>query len=428
MAELLSDSGSRHWLFTGSAIRMAEIMRLNKEFHQKHSFQEQEIRRRTFWACFLFDRMLAYLLGKHRTINPDTVSIATPVTDASLAFGEETKGVMLSDIALYRRPSELGLSPFFLRTVSLWSDLADFSIYSRRHFDSFPPTDPHSIFSIRHEALRGWIDALPPSLAWSIPNFNNHRMLGQSEAFVSMQFLLHSASCVAHQSYLPQLTMYTKVVDLTDAAGWSYLHRDETLIETCVTSALKMGEMLNYLMDLEQVAEKSNIRTVWVASAILTAVNTYLWLQYTPDEVFSSENYRQKGSQYLDIIQQLVESWLPEWEVARQWSRALKAMQALYKASYLGEIDESILGHDGTTTEHPDLDFRPQPGDGYPSLLSLPNLQASVKFATSDTSARSINIHSIWLQLCGGWPRGFVGQEWLVGSDIEFNTTMDILS
>jgi hypothetical protein len=91
-------------------------------------------------------------------------------------------------------------------------------------------------------------------------------------------------------------------------------------------------------------------------------------------------------------------------------------MHDLYKAAYLGEISNQLLdiAADSANHEEDDADagdeggdFHPQPGDGYPSVVSLPNLQASVKFATGDTSVKSISVQSIWLQLSGGWPLGF---------------------
>lgn len=422
MSELLVNSGARHWLFAGTAIRMAEIMRLNKEFHQKHSLRDQEIRRRTFWACLLFDRALAYLLAKHRTVNMDTVGIAVPGSDVSLAYQEETRGVTLDNLAAQQRPSDLGISPYLIKTVCLWSDMADFIVYSRRRLDWYPPTDPRSGFFIHNDALRTWVDALPPSLRWSSENYGNQRDLGQKRAFVAMQFLLQSASCAAHQCYLPHLTVYTKLVDLVDAAGWSYLRRDEPLIKTCVTGALKIGEMLSHLMDNPD--DRSSLQTVWVASSILIAANTLLWLQYAGDKEFVDDETVQKARHYFDLIRKLMTSWAPEWKAAKQWLVALSVMNDLYKAAYLGEVNENILvGQDSSvTSESPHFDqedeeedgandFRPQPGDGYPTLVSLPNLQASVKFATGDTSAKSISVPSIWLQLSGGWPYGFTGTE-----------------
>ena len=429
MSELLVNSGARHWLFAGTAIRMAEIMRLNKDFHQKHSLRDQEIRRRTFWACLLFDRALAYLLAKHRTINVDFVGIAVPGNDVSLAYQEETRGVTLDNLAAQQRPSDLGIIPYLIKSVCLWSDMVDFVVYSRRRLDWYPPTDPRSSFFIHNEALRTWLDTMPPSLRWSAENYRNQRDLGHSRAFVAMQFLLHSASCAAHQCYLPHLTVYTKLVDLVDAAGWSYLHRDKSLIKPCVAGALQVGEMLSHLIDDED--DRSSLQTVWVASSIRIAANTLLWLQYAGDKEFADDETVQQAKHYFDLIRKLMTFWAPEWKAAKQWLAALDVMNDLYKAAYLGEVNENILVGQGgssssiadtTAAESPHCDkddededgandFRPQPGDGYPSHVSLPNLQASVKFATGDTSAKSISVLSIWLQLSGGWPYGFTGAE-----------------
>lgn len=423
MAELLSNSGSRHWLFAGTAIRMAEIMRLNKDFHQNHSLKDQEVRRRAFWACLLFDRTLAYLLAKHRTISLENIAIAVPGTDASLAYQEATRGVTLNTLAAYQRPSDLGLSPYLIKTVCLWSDLADFTVYSRRRLDRFPPNDPRSTFFAQHEALKTWAESLPPSLWWSVPNYTNQCALGQKKAFVAMQFLLHSASCVAHQCFLPHVAMYTKAVDLVDAAGWSYFHRDEAIVDACVSNALAVGEMLAFLMDPELGNDPSSLQTIWVAASTLTAANTWLWLQYAQDEAYAGEEIRRKAAYYFGLASQLVSSWTSEWRLAKQWLMALYVMHDLYKAAYLGEINENILGRDRADPD-PDSDdgltndFRPQPGDGYPSVISLPNVQACVKFATGDTSAKSISILSVWLQLSGGWPYGFAGSELLLDSDV----------
>ncbi|MBE3047699.1 fungal specific transcription factor domain-containing protein [Candidatus Bathyarchaeota archaeon] len=429
-AELLSNSGSRHWLFAGTAIRMAEVMRLNKDFHQKHSPKDQEIRRRTFWACLLFDRALAYFLAKHRSVDLDNVGIPVPDSDLSLVYEEGTRGVTIDDLASYPRPSDLGLNPYLIKTVCLWSSLADFAVYSRRRLDKFPPTDPRSVLHTRYSALQAWIGALHPSLRWSLDIFKTHCALGNGRSFVAMHFLTCSAACVAHQCYLPHLAMYTQLVDLTDAAGWSYLHRDQSLIDVCVSNALKVGEMLSHLMHPEQEHGRSSLQTIWVASSTLIAANTLLWLRYAQDEAYRDEETQQKAQSYFDLIEELISSWSSEWNAAKQWLMALNVMRALYKAAYRGEVQEHILSPGITTSppadDDPTDDFRPQPGDGYPSLMSLPNLQACIKFTTGDTSARFIDIQSVWLQLSGGWPYGFTSPEPLAGqaSEVQIDYSM----
>ncbi|KAM6534733.1 hypothetical protein FALCPG4_004359 [Fusarium falciforme] len=409
-AELLSNSGSRHWLFAGTAIRMAEIMRLNKDFHKKHSLKEQEVRRRTLWACLIFDRALSYFLAKHRTIDLENVGIPVPSNDASLVYHEETRGVTLGDLASYRRPSDLGLSPYLIKTVCLWSDMADFAVYSRRNLDKFAPTDPRSILAVRYHALQTWVESLHPSLCWSTANFHDQCTLGAGTTFVAMHFLLHSAACVAHQCYLPHLAMYTQLCDLVDGAGWSYLHREQSLLDICVSNALKIGEMLSYLADQEQGGTfgRSSLQTIWVASSLLVAANTFLWLEYAQDESYSGEDIQQKAKTYFQLAEQLISEWVSEWKAAKQWLIALNVMKTLYKAGYRGEIHEDMLSPGSSYSDDDSADdFRPQPGDGYPSLISLPHLQASIKFATGDTSAKLIDMQSIWLQLSNGWPYGF---------------------
>ena len=398
---------------------MAEVMRLNKDFHQKHSPKDQEIRRRTFWACLLFDRALAYFLAKHRTIDLDNVGIPVPDSDVSLVYQEGTRGVTLEDLGAYPRPSDLGLTPYLIKTVCLWSSLADFAVYSRRRLDKFPPVDPRSVLFTRYSDLRDWIDSLHPNLRWGLDIFGTHCALGNGRSFVAMHFLLCSAACVAHQCYLPHLAMYTQLVDLVDAAGWSYLHRDQSLIDVCVTNALRIGEMLSILMDPGLPNGRSSLQTIWVASSALIAANTLLWLQYAQDEMYRDEETQQKAQSYFALIQELISLWSSEWNAAKQWLMALSVMQSLYKAAYLGEIHEHILtpgsGAPSPADESPSDEFRPQPGDGYPSLINLPNLQACIKFTTGDLSARSIDIQSVWMQLSGGWPYGFTSPQSLMG-------------
>lgn len=438
MAELLSNSGSRHWLFSGIAIRMAEIMRLNKEFHQKHSLKEQEIRRRTFWACLLFDRALAYLLGKHRTLSLETVTIAVPGTDSSLAYQDESRGVTLGNLSAYRRPSDLGVHPYLIKTVCVWSDMADFANSSRRQVDPYPPTDLRSMFFIRNSALQSWIESLPGGLAWSPQNYDGQAVLGKGRSFTAMHFLLCSASCVALQCYLPHITLFTKLVDLVDAAGLSYLHRDPQLIEECVSNAFKVGDMLQFLVSTYQRPGKSPLQSVWVACSVLIVANTFLWLRYAEDEICTAPNVRERANHYFDLVHQLISSWGLEWKAARQWLTSLDAMHDLYKAAYLGEVHDGFLGREepGAATAADDdesgNDFRPQPGDGFPSIISLPNLQSSVKFATSDTSAKSISLQSIWLQLSGGWHYGFPDHGSMfdpeMGNQAGFNVVNDVIS
>src|ERR1043165_1807379 len=78
--------GPRAWMFTGMAVRMAQELGLHKvdEAGSKSSkssenlFIQKEIRRRTFWSCFLLDRFAACALGRPTLIDEDDCDVRLP--------------------------------------------------------------------------------------------------------------------------------------------------------------------------------------------------------------------------------------------------------------------------------------------------------------------------------------------------------------
>ncbi|KAH7014554.1 fungal-specific transcription factor domain-containing protein [Microdochium trichocladiopsis] len=429
LAELLSNSGSRHWMYAGTAIRMGQAMRLNKEYHQRHGLRERECRRRTFWACMQLDQLLAFLLSKPRTIPAMSFGIALPSTDASLAYREETQGVVEMLEARIRdgtsRPSDLGLAPFWLRTARLWSDMAELDIFHRRLRDGLPPTDPRSEFARRTAAVNQWATALPEGLLWSAENLASFEGLGhgQGPTFVAMHLLLRSALCVAHQCYLPQLDGSSILLDAVDAAGWSLLHREATLVATCVANALAVGDMLSLL--LAQGHHHHNrhlLQSVWVAMAVLAAANPLLWVQYARDPEYADSDTVRHAEQSFDAICSTVEAWTDTWSAARQWLASLRMMRLTYRAAYFGlvpdeptaspETGESGMNADDGEDRRQDdddaaaddeSDYRPGPGDGFLIDFGVPHLCASIRMIATDPMAKHETLHSVWASLAGGW-------------------------
>lgn len=123
--------GYKAWLTIGSAIRAAQAMglqyelelddepmsrslalnseaeRLGVEFNQKGAiasvsgeediFVQQEVRRRTFWSCFIMDRYLSS--GKYRPqmLHARELRIQLPVSERSFLFAEKVRTLMLGE-------------------------------------------------------------------------------------------------------------------------------------------------------------------------------------------------------------------------------------------------------------------------------------------------------------------------------------------
>ena len=421
LSEFFDNAGSRHWMYAGIAIRMAQIMRLNKDYHQAHSLKEREIRRRTFWACLLLDSLLAYYLSKPLTVEQHSfVGLALPATDASIAFQEIQRGVNLDNLACFTGyPSEIGITPYFIKTVSLGNHIANFNVYDRRFLDTKPPTDKTSIFYQRHQEMKDWVSSLPPGLQWTWDNYRSHSSLGQGRQFIAMHFLIRSSFCVAHQLYLPQLDGSTILLDTLDAAGWSLLRREPQFLYCCVTNALSVGEMMCTLLEADAKSQ-SEMQSVWVALSVLSVFNTLLWMQYASDPEYGTVEMANIARGYFSRFQAMLASWTVHWRAAQAWLDILQKSEAMYRAAYLGEFDQAILDslsglsptaqqqHDEEEEEEERQEgngrtFRPQPGDGYPPSTAVPTLYASLRYITTDTTTKPKVLQSAWNGFASGW-------------------------
>ncbi|KAJ6439782.1 zinc finger transcription factor 1 [Purpureocillium lavendulum] len=417
LSEFINNEGSSHWMYAGTAIRMAQIMRLNKEYHQSHTLKEQEIRRRTFWACLFMDKLLAFFLTKPPTLAAINIACALPGTDASLAYQEPTRGITVATLGSFAGfPSEIGILPYLIKTVCLYGDIVDMNVCNHRFVDKAQPTDPLSAFHRHHGAMKLWMDSLPPSLAWSEQNYANHAALGQGKPFVAIHFLTRSAFCVAHQAYLPQLDGSSILMNAVDAAGWSLLHREPDLISTCVNNALATASMASYLYGTSARA-RSDLQSVWVAASLFSVANTLLWLQYSNDPLYADAETIEKAEAFFNLVLDIMNLWGVHWRAARQWMHTFRAMRAMYRAAYLGEVDDTLLlgdalagssGSGAADEDSPSSGYRPRPGDGYISLNVVPSLYDSLRFLASDTSAEPKRLQSVWMQFASGWPIDFL--------------------
>ncbi|CAG9996332.1 unnamed protein product [Clonostachys byssicola] len=409
LSEILADAGSSHWLYAGTAIRMAQIMRLNKEYHQKHTTKEQEMRRRTFWACLLMDRCLAYLLSKPRTLALTNVQVALPSTNLSVAYQEQTRGINLDNLARFDGfPSEVSLSSYFIKTVCLWSDMADNNICHKRFTDTRSPLDPRSHLARCSRAVQDWSFSLPSHLEWSNENYSTHSSLGQSRTFVSLHLLLRSALCIAHQCYLPQLDGCSLLLDCLDAAGLSLLHREPSLISICISNAMALGEIVTTVWKSADSGGRLDLETIWLAGTCLPAANVFLWLQYATDEDCSREDVRETAKHYFHTIKSIFSTLCGQWQVAHGWLATLRTMEATYRAAYLGEIPpdseieelspSSLSSHNGEGSLN---GFKPRPGDGCPPVTERSNLYDVLRMITTESTLEELQ--SVWMYLAGGW-------------------------
>jgi hypothetical protein len=336
--ELITWTNLKAWMYAGTAIRMSQALHLGSELNQQHSPGQKEVRRRTFWACFVVDRLISYSCNHPFAIDQKSARVQLPSPENSFAFEEDYSGPSLDNILLHTNQlSQLGITPFYITMLQLWGNMATLHTSGGRRSSRHAPTDPEGEFYKNSKAIDNFASSLPPSLRWSAQNYKLHQVTGQAQAFVNLNLLLFHSRCIMHQEYLPQLdsqySLATLEIDEStsyDAAGLSLDYSDVPIIDCCIDSVHAITDMATMLTQgTEQ--DQHLLQSPFAANAIMTAAAVHLWILYTqtcdkcPKDV-AEANF----AKLLDIIR----SWQSRWRVACAWAETLEMLRNLYSFSY----------------------------------------------------------------------------------------------
>jgi len=324
---------------------MAQVLYLGVEISQRYSPRQKEIRRRTFWACFIVDRLISYSCNKPFTIPFQLAHIQLPCPENVFAFDEAYTGFGVENLELQgNNVSQLGVMPFFIAMLRLWGDMALLHVSGGRRRSKFGPYVSEGEFYQYQRAIEDFSLSLPPSLTWSAQNYKLHQITGQAQAYVNLNFLLHHSRCVMHQEYLPQLDSQYSLdseVDYTntyDAAGISLDYKDKSIIKICMSSINTITDMA---LTLNTGSEKDRqlLQSIFAANAILTASAVHLWVLYTQT---CDACPKHEALAMAEKLRQIIKSWQPQWRVATAWVETLEMLYKLYVYSY-GTVVESDL-------------------------------------------------------------------------------------
>ncbi|WEW57745.1 hypothetical protein PRK78_003212 [Emydomyces testavorans] len=277
--------GKSAWIYVGMAIRLAQAMGLsfeadNDQFLRRGSIQsgldqkeqssddviEQEIRRRTFWSCFIMDRCLSGGKYRPRMVKVQDVGIQLP-SDNAFAFGERVRTSRLSENAGNRRSqsfeplrampipglrqniglgddlklrangsvlsdpkqwsnashrsdgAESGIDRWevgaeecvlsrLIRIIRIWGSIAKWSCSGGRRVEQCPPWHPDSQFNRLKELLVEFQEGLPRNLQYSARNTDTHIMYKNTLAPYSLMHIIYFLSVIVlHRGYIQFLPL-----------------------------------------------------------------------------------------------------------------------------------------------------------------------------------------------------------------------------
>ncbi|KAF5518680.1 putative transcriptional regulatory protein [Colletotrichum aenigma] len=207
--------GLRAWMLVGSAGRMAQALKLGYEANYStanHSdatledaIVDREIRRRTMFSCFIFDRLIS--CGKERPsfIRSDDLHVRLPCAKEDFDLSRQTSTEWFSgdmDSSLHDETSILGR---FVQLVDLWGRISQYSSAGGRFLDKQrPPWNPESLFfQLRREAdaFSKTLEAPGAFLSLSPSNYFRHE--STSSTFIILHLLMSLCKIMLHRQYLP---------------------------------------------------------------------------------------------------------------------------------------------------------------------------------------------------------------------------------
>nr|POE72440.1 putative transcriptional regulatory protein pb1a11.04c [Quercus suber] len=282
--------GAQAWLLVGTAIRAAQLMGLQYEMElddeplslsmaldieakklgvvmrrtkpaisnhltKEDRFIYQEIRRRTFWSCYILDRYLSS--GKYRPqmLHAKELRIQLPASERAFVFGTNVRTLMLGEAEKQVNRAEVqgsrqasvmlatggtpepgadrtrrnfytddteeesadletgmneGLVSRYIKILEIWSKVVKWSCAGGRQGEEYPPWDPRCQFYILHRECLAFKSTLPRMLTLTHQNTLAHIDMRESTPYTLMHTVYLLCQILLHREYVPFIPIRCK--------------------------------------------------------------------------------------------------------------------------------------------------------------------------------------------------------------------------
>lgn len=418
--ELICRNTSGAWMYTGLAIRMAQEIRLGKEYFQKYPCREREVRRRTMWTCFIMDRLLCFLTARPQVFRSRQISIQLPCSTKGFLFDEDFSGPTLMEFP-FSVSQDAEVLPFFIKAVELWGVLIDLYGTVGNH-SPVGTTEYEDEFFDGHAKVKEWLGNLPSKMIWSTRNYRVFRLLGEGHLFVSMHMVLNHALCTLQQAYLPQADPLLS----STAQDSQTPTQNEEIAAACFQHANALTDIAASLYQGDE-EDREALKSPFSGAAIVSVASVHLWDFYSGH---SNNHINIPEDSKIAMLMDILRSWEPSWPIARSWIETVELMSLLYAVAY-GKADQEELSY--LTRSNARISHASSPDDADPDTAGLPEASKvshrlfekvrHIMFTVSEPSARrklqtQLHIKNLWNHMCLQAQMASIYPDYPVTSDI----------
>lgn len=330
--ELVAGNTDLAWLYTGHAIRMAQSLRLGKEYHQRHPVVAREVRRRTMWLAFITDRLISYVLARPQTIGTRKLTIQLPCSESTFTFEEYYQGPSIHEFGLSGSVTSDSVFPYVIKAFDSWGTSTD--IFANLALSTNSPTADYKDELRQAEAdLEAWSLNLPQRMRWSAQNYRAHKRMGDEHLFVILQMLLLHSRCITQQCYLPLEDLFgPPSLSGSAAAG------------ACLRNAELITNIATHLFDGDDT-DRANLCSPICGVAIACAAHIWLWALRAIGSPQSGtlcdlSNQMSEAQSKLDSLTKILRSWATTWTLAQTWLDIINLLSKYYGIVFGNEAIE----------------------------------------------------------------------------------------
>ncbi|GES79092.1 fungal-specific transcription factor domain-domain-containing protein [Rhizophagus clarus] len=320
--------GPRAWMYTGMAVRMAQELGLHKVDETKHKlssegfFIQNEVRRRTFWACFRLDRFAACALGRPTLIDEDDCDVRLPCNESIWSLEHPFECQLVDEFFKEDQIkhdtrltlTNIGMSACLVSVSALLGRVCQ-HVNRSKPYNALPPWDSNSKFAELEKELNTWYNSLTPHYTYTRERVQQLMADGTGTTFALVHILYYSAIVVLNR---PNIT------------------------------SLQNNEVLDCHIDFMQASAKRCCAAAKVISSIAEDINNYgcricpfsLYPVFVTttihiNNIYSSDiNIADDAKKNLSINEQFLKSMEPYWAMATKLLYFVKEMKKTLDLSY----------------------------------------------------------------------------------------------
>ncbi|KAG7040301.1 fungal specific transcription factor [Colletotrichum scovillei] len=202
--------GLSAWMLIGAAGRMAQALGLGHESKPNPTSEEaageREIRRRTMFSCFIFDRLIS--CGKERPffIRSEDMHIHLPCAKEDFDLSRQNQQPFLSrNLSEPETLRECSLLGCFIQLTDIWGRISQYTNAGGRFFEKSVPPWSHasSFYKLRRELETFGQGLDSPGMFLTMNTANYFRHENSSSTFVLLHLLYSLCTIMIHRQYLP---------------------------------------------------------------------------------------------------------------------------------------------------------------------------------------------------------------------------------